>query len=70
MMGAGGLKRATELAILNANYCMHRVMNDFEIEYRNHNGMCAHEFIMGCHKFKKSANITVTDIAKRLMDYG
>jgi hypothetical protein len=58
------------MAILNANYCMHRVMAEYDISYRNRHGMCAHEFIMDAHRFKKSADVSVVDIAKRLMDYG
>lgn len=70
MMGARGLKKSTELAILNANYMMKRLEDHYELRFKNENGYCAHEFIADCRKFKKSADITVVDIAKRLQDYG
>jgi len=70
MMGARGLRAATQLAILNANYMMARLQDDFELKYRGANGRCAHEFIVDCKSFKKTAGIDVIDIAKRLQDYG
>ena len=69
MMGKRGLKRATELAILNANYLKARLEKHFKILYSGKNGRCAHEMIVDCREFKKSG-IEVEDIAKRLMDYG
>ncbi|MBM4113452.1 MAG: aminomethyl-transferring glycine dehydrogenase, partial [Phycisphaerae bacterium] len=70
LMGAAGLRRASELAILNANYMAKRLERHYSIHYTNHNGRCAHEFILDCRAFEKSADIRIDDIAKRLMDYG
>ena len=69
MLGKEGLKRSTEIAILNANYMKKRLENDFKILYTGENNTVAHEMIIDCRDFKKF-NIEVTDIAKRLMDYG
>lgn len=69
MMGAEGLTNATRYAILNANYIKSRLENDYPILYAGTNGTCAHEMIVDCRGFK-SLGIEVTDIAKRLMDYG
>jgi glycine dehydrogenase len=70
MLGNTGVKNATEYAILNANYMRARLQGQFEILYTNHNGQCAHEFIVDLRPFKKSAEIEAEDVAKRLMDYG
>ncbi|MEM1067855.1 MAG: aminomethyl-transferring glycine dehydrogenase [Planctomycetota bacterium] len=70
MMGAEGLKRATQLAILNANYMAKRLSDHYDILYTDSNGHVAHEFIVDCRKFEKSAGVKIEDIAKRLMDYG
>jgi len=70
MLGAEGVKKATEYAILNANYMKARLEKDFDILYTAHNGTCAHEFIVDLRPFKNSAGIEAEDIAKRLMDYG
>jgi len=70
MLGYVGVKNATEYAILNANYMRARLQGQFEILYTNHNGQCAHEFIVDLRPFKKSAEIEAEDVAKRLMDYG
>ncbi len=70
MLGADGVRMATEFAILNANYMLARLKNDFDILYTNHHGACAHEFIVDIRPFKKSAEIEAVDVAKRLMDYG
>jgi glycine dehydrogenase len=70
MLGKVGVKQATEYAILNANYMRARLQGQFEILYTNHNGQCAHEFIVDLRPFKKSAEIEAEDVAKRLMDYG
>ncbi len=70
LMGSDGLRRATEVAILNANYMAKRLEDHFPILYRGKNGRVAHEFIVDMRPFKKSAGIEVDDIAKRLMDYG
>ncbi len=69
-MGRDGLTKATQVAILNANYMAERLSSTFEVLYRGPNGRVAHEFILDMRPFKKSAGVTVTDIAKRLMDYG
>jgi glycine dehydrogenase len=70
MMGVAGLKRATLTAILNANYIAKRLAPHYPILYTGKNGWVAHECIIDCREFKKSANVTVEDIAKRLIDYG
>lgn len=70
MLGKEGVKKASEYAILNANYMRARLENDFEILYTNHNGEVAHEFIVDLRPFKKSADIDAEDVAKRLIDYG
>src|SRR5690606_30907060 len=69
MMGGEGLKRATQLAILNANYIKARLQGHYDVLYTGRNGRCAHEMIIDCRSFK-SVGIEVEDIAKRLMDYG
>ncbi|UKJ08391.1 aminomethyl-transferring glycine dehydrogenase [Solitalea lacus] len=69
MMGAEGLTNATKYAILNANYIKSRLENDYKVLYSGANGRCAHEMILDCRSFK-NFGIEVTDIAKRLMDYG
>ncbi|HVT90399.1 MAG TPA: aminomethyl-transferring glycine dehydrogenase [Tepidisphaeraceae bacterium] len=70
MMGESGLKKATQLAILNANYMAKRLEGHYKQLFTGRNGRVAHEFIVDCHDFQKTANVTVEDIAKRLMDYG
>jgi len=70
MLGGDGLQRSTEMAILNANYMKERLSQHFPILYTGHNGRVAHEFILDCRNFKKTAGIEVVDLAKRLMDYG
>ncbi|WP_404360011.1 aminomethyl-transferring glycine dehydrogenase [Methylotuvimicrobium sp. KM1] len=70
MMGATGLKKATLTAILNANYIAHRLAPHYPILYTGKNGFVAHECIIDCRGFKKTCNVTVEDIAKRLIDYG
>ena len=70
MMGGPGLTKATQVAILNANYMAHRLDGPFAVLYRGARGRVAHEFILDCRPFKKSAGIEAEDIAKRLMDYG
>jgi glycine dehydrogenase len=68
-MGPDGLKRASEVAILNANYMAKRLGEAYRILYRGERGRVAHEFIVDCRPFK-TAGVEVEDIAKRLMDYG
>uniref|UniRef100_A0A7E4V1I6 Glycine cleavage system P protein n=1 Tax=Panagrellus redivivus TaxID=6233 RepID=A0A7E4V1I6_PANRE len=71
LMGGRGLKEATQMSILNANYMARRLENGgYRIVYKDEQGLNAHEFIIDCKPFKKSAGIDVVDIAKRLMDYG
>ena len=70
MMGAKGLKSATEVAILNANYMATRLKPHFSVLYTNKHGLCAHEFILDFRPFEKTAGIKIDDIAKRMMDYG
>ena len=70
LMGAEGLTRATEVAILNANYMRKRLSEHYPVLFSGANGLCAHEFIIDCRGFKKSASVDVEDIAKRLMDFG
>jgi len=69
MLGAEGIKKSTEIAILNANYMKSRLENDYSILYTGKNGTCAHEFIVDLRPFKTSAGIEAEDVAKRLMDY-
>ena len=70
MMGADGLKRASEVAILSANYIAKRLEGHYDILYKGTSGLVAHECIVDLRGFKKSAQINVDDIAKRLIDYG
>lgn len=70
MMGREGLTQATRIAILNANYIAHRLQSEYSILYRGAAGLVAHECIVDLRPFRKSAGITVEDIAKRLIDYG
>jgi glycine dehydrogenase len=70
LLGPVGVRKATEYAILNANYMKARLQNDYPILYSGSNGTCAHEFIVDLRPFKKSAEIEAEDIAKRLQDYG
>jgi len=69
MMGGEGLTEATKMAILNANYIKARLEDHYPVLYSGANGRCAHEMILDCRAFK-NIGIEVTDIAKRLMDYG
>ena len=69
MLGASGITKATEVAILNANYMKARLKKYYKILYTGKNGTCAHEFIVDLRPFK-SFGIEAEDIAKRLMDYG
>jgi glycine dehydrogenase len=70
MLGTEGLRRSTEIAILNANYLKSRLEDHYPILYVGENGKVAHEFIIDFRSFKHESDIDVTDIAKRLMDYG
>jgi glycine cleavage system P protein (glycine dehydrogenase) len=70
LMGPEGLKRASEVAILNANYMAKRLEGHYEMLYTGRSGRVAHEFIVDARPFKRGADVEVEDIAKRLMDYG
>ena len=70
MMGSKGLKKATEIAILNANYIKKRIEKDYKILYTGELGRSAHEMIIDCRDYKEEYGIGVMDIAKRLIDYG
>jgi glycine dehydrogenase len=70
MMGAKGLRKATQVAILNANYMSKRLGDHYHTLFTGINQLVAHEFIIDVRPFKKTANIEAVDIAKRLMDYG
>ncbi len=70
LMGPDGLKKATQVAILSANYMLKRLSTDYEVLYSGRQGRAAHEFILDVRPLKRSAGVEVDDIAKRLMDYG
>ncbi|RFF28657.1 MULTISPECIES: aminomethyl-transferring glycine dehydrogenase [unclassified Wenzhouxiangella] len=70
LMGGEGLRRATEVAILNANYIAKRLESHYDILYTGRNGRIAHECIIDLRPFKDSAGITEEDVAKRMIDYG
>jgi glycine dehydrogenase len=70
MLGGKGLSYSTEMAILSANYLKERLKDHYPILYTGNKTTVAHEMILDCNQFSKTANITVVDIAKRLMDYG
>lgn len=69
MLGLDGLTNSTKIAILNANYIKHRLSGKYDVLYTGEKGRAAHEMIIDCRSFKQRG-IEVTDIAKRLMDYG
>jgi glycine dehydrogenase len=70
LMGEEGLRRASQVAILNANYMAHRLRPHYPVLYTAKNGRVAHEFIIDLRPDKQSAGISVDDVAKRLMDFG
>ncbi len=70
MMGADGLTDATKVAILNANYIAKKLEQHYPVLYKGKNALVAHECILDLRSLKKSANIDIDDVAKRLMDYG
>ncbi len=70
MMGSEGLKKASQVAILNANYLAHKLKDSFPILYKGKNGNVAHECIIDIRRIKKDIGITEEDIAKRLIDFG
>lgn len=70
MMGGDGLRKATEVAILNANYIAKRLEGKYDVLYKGQNGRVAHECIIDIRPIKEASGITEVDVAKRLMDYG
>ena len=70
MMGSAGLKKATEVAILNANYIANKLDGHYNVLYRGRNGRVAHECIIDLRPIKEASGVTEVDIAKRLNDYG
>lgn len=70
MMGPKGLRKATQVAILNANYMSKRLEKYYKTLYKGKTDLVAHEFILDVRDFKRTASIEAADIAKRLMDYG
>jgi len=70
MMGAAGLRRATQVALLNANYVAHKLAPHFPTLYTGRNGYVAHECILDLRPLKETSGISAEDVAKRLMDYG
>mmetsp|Transcript_12744 Transcript_12744/g.19097 ORF Transcript_12744/g.19097 Transcript_12744/m.19097 type:complete len:1009 (+) Transcript_12744:139-3165(+) len=70
MNGTEGLKKATEFAILNANYMAARLNGAYDVLFTGKNGQCAHEFILDLRPLKASTGVTEEDVAKRLQDYG
>jgi glycine dehydrogenase len=70
MMGAAGLTRATQVALLNANYVAQRLAPHYPVLYSGRNGLVAHECILDLRPLKETSGISAEDVAKRLMDYG
>jgi len=70
LMGAAGLRRASQVAVLNANYLARRLSEHYPILYSGREGLVAHEFIVDMRPYRQSADVTIDDIAKRLMDFG
>src|SRR3954451_9763435 len=70
MMGGEGLTRATQVAILNANYVAKRLGPHYPVLYTGHSGLVAHECILDIRPITKDTGVTVDDVAKRLIDYG
>ena len=70
MLGAEGLRESTEIAILNANYIASSLISHYDTLYSGKNGTVAHEMILDCRDFKRTADVEVADIAKRLIDFG
>ncbi|KAK4234143.1 glycine cleavage system P-protein-domain-containing protein [Achaetomium macrosporum] len=70
LMGGEGLRKATKITLLNANYLLSKLKPHYPILYTNEHGRCAHEFIVDVRRFAESAGIEAIDIAKRLQDYG
>jgi len=70
MLGAVGLRESTEIAILNANYIAASLKGHYDILYTGKNGTVAHEMILDCRDFKRTSEVEVADMAKRLIDFG
>lgn len=70
MLGGDGLTQSTKMAIVNANYIKEKLAGHYSTLYTNHNGRVAHEMILQCEEFKRTAKVEVGDMAKRFMDYG
>jgi len=70
MLGRDGVKKSSEIAILNANYIKAKLEKYYKVFYTGENGFVGHELILDLNEFKKSAGIEADDVAKRLMDYG
>jgi glycine dehydrogenase len=70
LLGASGITKATEYAILNANYMRARIEKYYDVLYLGTKGTCAHEFIVDIRPFKATTGVEAEDVAKRLMDYG
>lgn len=70
LMGSEGLTKATQVAILHANYMANRLNKYYPVLFTGKNGMAAHEFVLDLRPFKKTADVEVEDVAKRLMDFG
>ena len=70
MLGADGLRHSTEMAIVNANYIKARLQDHYSVLYTGENNTVAHEMILDCRDFKRTADVEVADIAKRLIDFG
>jgi glycine dehydrogenase len=70
LLGPDGVRRSSEVAILNANYMAERLAGHYEVLFRGARGRVAHEFILDLRPFRKDAHITEEDVAKRLQDYG
>jgi glycine dehydrogenase len=70
MMGPAGLTKASQAAMLSANYMAKRLEEHYPILYRGKSGLCAHEFILDCRPLEKTAGVKIDDFAKRLIDYG
>ncbi len=70
MLGGSGLRESTEMAIVNANYIATALKGHYDILYTGKNGTVAHELILDCREIKKTADVEVADIAKRLIDFG
>jgi glycine dehydrogenase len=70
MLGAEGLKKSTQVAILNANYMAHRLAGQYDVLYTGKTGRVAHEYILDLRSLRQNTQLTEVDVAKRLMDYG